>query len=308
MGIFKGFMFGMLAGAALAVFAMSYHVVHTADGLILVSRTEKAPLRSSYVDIRKWSLAKWQQYPEVSAALAQSGRGDLMRDGIADSLLQDATAKLPQLLPTAQSIEQSVPIRFFSPAEQQTPPAAKIDPPHGAAPQVIPWDEFLKGSEQSQTNPPSREDQSAAVPAKPQAPAVDLMPYTAMKPENEVIPELYRAASGKSSVESMTETFARSLREESAKMSDLVFSELQPATPALTQPLAVDPATEAPSREWVSELLQSLIPQSSIQSAPVDQIAPAGPTALNAPQPFSVGTQSIDLMPVDAPQRAVRPF
>ena len=74
----RPFMFGLLVGTCGGLFAAHYHVVRTSDGVVVVPRTERPPLRSTYVDIRAWSQAMWENHPEVTSALVADGRAELM--------------------------------------------------------------------------------------------------------------------------------------------------------------------------------------------------------------------------------------
>ena len=72
----RTFLVGLLAGACGGLFAANYHVVRTVDGVVVVPRTQRPPLRSSYVDVRTWSQAMWSNHPEVTEALTADGRQD----------------------------------------------------------------------------------------------------------------------------------------------------------------------------------------------------------------------------------------
>ena len=89
----RPFLFGMLMGASGGLFAANYHVVHTAQGVVVVPRTQRPPLRSSYVDIRCWSEAMWVNHPEVTQALIADGRSALIGENLKDNLLNEI---LPQ--------------------------------------------------------------------------------------------------------------------------------------------------------------------------------------------------------------------
>jgi hypothetical protein len=77
----RTFLFGTCVGLGAGYFAMNYHVVHGPEGPVVVARTVRPPLRSIYVDVRNWSPAMWERYPDVTAALVQGGKGDLIAKG-----------------------------------------------------------------------------------------------------------------------------------------------------------------------------------------------------------------------------------
>lgn len=89
----RPFLFGLLMGAGGGLFAANYHVVNTSQGVVVVPRTQRPPLRSSYVDIRSWSEAMWVNHPEVTQALIADGRSSLIGDNLKENLLDEI---LPQ--------------------------------------------------------------------------------------------------------------------------------------------------------------------------------------------------------------------
>jgi|GEM_PF-5987668 len=89
----RPFLFGLLVGAGGGLFAANYHVVNTAQGVVVVPRTQRPPLRSSYVDIRSWGHAMWVNHPEVTQALVADGRSSLIGENLKDNLLNEI---LPQ--------------------------------------------------------------------------------------------------------------------------------------------------------------------------------------------------------------------
>jgi len=68
-------------------------VVNTAQGIVVVPRTQQPPLRSAYVDIRNWSEAMWANHPEVTAALVKDGRSSLIGENLKDNLLEKVLPK-----------------------------------------------------------------------------------------------------------------------------------------------------------------------------------------------------------------------
>jgi hypothetical protein len=85
----KMFVGGTLLGTCAGLFVTNYHVVNTPQGVVVVPRSQRPPLRSTYVDIRSWSQAMWANHPEVTQALIADGRSALIRDNIQDNLLNE---------------------------------------------------------------------------------------------------------------------------------------------------------------------------------------------------------------------------
>ena len=83
---FRLFLAGLLVGTCAGLFVANYHVVNTPQGVVVVPRAQRPPLRSSYVDIRSWSQAMWVNHPEVTQALIADGRSSLIRDNLKDNL------------------------------------------------------------------------------------------------------------------------------------------------------------------------------------------------------------------------------
>jgi len=97
----KPWLFGSLFGASLTFVGMRYHVVRYEEGVMLVSRSQQPPLRSTYVDIRDWGAAMWKQYPEVATALVNGGHSQLVAEHVAADLLNEVDA--PSETPSASS-------------------------------------------------------------------------------------------------------------------------------------------------------------------------------------------------------------
>ncbi len=117
----KTFLAGLFLGSVLSLLAMQVHVINTNDGLIVLPRSNRPPIRSTYVDVRKWSLSMWRQHPEVAEAAVKGGRPDLLADGALNSIFPKQTEV--QSTPTSGSaaekaklaMESLVPIKFTSP-------------------------------------------------------------------------------------------------------------------------------------------------------------------------------------------------
>ncbi|MCA9053449.1 MAG: hypothetical protein KDA75_06410 [Planctomycetaceae bacterium] len=124
---------GLLVGGGAMYFADHYHVVHTTEGHVVVPRAQQIALRSSYADVRGWDATKWAQYPELSEAVLQDGRGGLLVEGTVDSLMQKAQSALGVGDQTSTPAEANnrPPIIFSQPTVPTGPslPAATQLPP-----------------------------------------------------------------------------------------------------------------------------------------------------------------------------------
>ena len=92
----KMFLGGILVGTCGGLFVANYHVVNSPQGIVVVPRTQRPPLRSTYVDIRSWSQAMWANHPEVTQALIADGRSALIRDNLKDNLLKEVLPEQTQ--------------------------------------------------------------------------------------------------------------------------------------------------------------------------------------------------------------------
>jgi hypothetical protein len=157
----KTFVAGLLAGSVSMLLAMQFHLIRTAEGFTVVPRAEQPPLRSTYVDVRRWNAGMWKNYPEVSEALIKAGREDVMATGATDALFPDSSEstlqdagrsggftrsiwpandadgeRVEQADPggsisesTRKAIQALVPIRFTQPQEEITPGDDRPDAP-----------------------------------------------------------------------------------------------------------------------------------------------------------------------------------
>ena len=80
MSRFSSFFLGMVVGAALLGGAMSYHLVRSEKGLLMVPKLSKG-LSDPYVDIRAFTLQDWQEHRPLAAALMHSDKSELLADG-----------------------------------------------------------------------------------------------------------------------------------------------------------------------------------------------------------------------------------
>ena len=79
MGRLWSFVWGVVVGASLLYCVMTYHVVHTQDGLQVVPKIT-AGLPGTYVDIRGFGIDDWARHCSLAMALIHADKGDLMGD------------------------------------------------------------------------------------------------------------------------------------------------------------------------------------------------------------------------------------
>ncbi len=96
MGKIYAFLLGALAGFGLYHVASSYHVVRADSGLHLAPKLSQS-LAETYVDIRHYGVDDWAKHPEVAAAVAKAGKGELVQKSATDAV----TEQVEQLLPGA---------------------------------------------------------------------------------------------------------------------------------------------------------------------------------------------------------------
>lgn len=126
----KSLLFGLTVGSVGTLVAMQYHLVRTDERFVIVSRTHQPPLRSAYVDIRHWSPAMWEHYPELQEAIVKAGRQDLLT-----ARVQPASTALDSAVPF-QGVSRTgdTPIFTASDARQAPtpPPVQKALPPEAS--------------------------------------------------------------------------------------------------------------------------------------------------------------------------------
>ncbi len=112
----KMFLGGTVIGLCSGLFVANYHVVNSSQGLAVVPRTQRPPLRSTYVDIRSWSQSMWVNHPEVTAALIADGRsaliGENLKDNLLDQIVPPQTRDERQHRSRNVASQSEVPIQF----------------------------------------------------------------------------------------------------------------------------------------------------------------------------------------------------
>lgn len=297
----KAGVFGVILGAGMTLFVTRVHVLNTEDGLIVVPRSHPAEVRSVYVDVRKWNASMWQEYPDVTEAVVESGRSDLLVEtGLNDlfSSNEAATEVLPNS-DASEIVKSLVPIRFEDASEPKQ---------EGSLPIRFFGEEEAtsEAKEGSVSQAASDADKLVAETAPPKTGAekpTDLLAAIGIQPAaNEVFPQ-------------------------GVDLSRIGLPELQHPVPIESDPfLPVSTSTERTKPqieirkeetktdpEWVSNFIQSLIPGSDSNGTQINHSAAKMnfPIDLQAPEPGDIlppNSWLTDPASSQAPIQAVRPF
>jgi len=114
----KSFLTGLAIGSVGALVAMQYHVVRTDERIMMVARVPQPPLRSIYVDVRRWSPTMWQHYPELAEAVTQAGHENLLAQ---DNSGRKAQAAPMNAVPVMGTQHTNMPGQTRQPAEVLSP-------------------------------------------------------------------------------------------------------------------------------------------------------------------------------------------
>lgn len=85
MGRFGCFLFGLLVGAITVFVSLKYHIVRAADGHHLIPKVS-AEFGGTYVDVRSFGFRDWAEHKSLAAAIARSGKSDLMTQATVNSV------------------------------------------------------------------------------------------------------------------------------------------------------------------------------------------------------------------------------
>jgi len=87
MGKFKSLITGTLLGAGSMYVGMQYHVLMAPEGFLMVPRTPQHRLQDAYADVRTWDAKAWATRPQLSLAVTEHGRTDLIGTGVTQGVL-----------------------------------------------------------------------------------------------------------------------------------------------------------------------------------------------------------------------------
>lgn len=86
------FICGLIVGAVLLYAALHYHLIHAADGLHLIPKSD-ATISQTYVDIREFRARDWLERPELAAAIVEADQEELLRSAT-DQTLKNSLDRL----------------------------------------------------------------------------------------------------------------------------------------------------------------------------------------------------------------------
>jgi hypothetical protein len=265
---------GMLIGGGTMYFADHYHLVHTTEGLVVVPRAQQVPLRSSYADVRGWDAAKWAQYPELTEALQQDGRGQLIVNGSLQGLLQQAGTAFG-VLPSATATDISVPTRPPIVFEADPGPVASQHVGHPTAPMQSAVDDSLLGrlTRQLQSNvnasaspavAPTKPAVTAPLPTQslPQQP----LSVTPSQPSKQPQPANGRASlPGNSLPEDLYPSIHAAAMQRITRDLQDALETVTPAAPAVVPVNATEPTAAVPS--MVRDVASTVLAESGLSPA-----------------------------------------
>lgn len=87
MSSFGSFVFGAIAGGGLVYGSLTYHLLNTSEGLLLVPKLS-ATFSQTYVDIRGFTATDWANNRGLAAAVIRAGKENLLADAAVDTLRQ----------------------------------------------------------------------------------------------------------------------------------------------------------------------------------------------------------------------------
>lgn len=87
MGKLKSLITGALLGAGSMYVGLQYHVLMAPEGMLLVPRSPQARLQDAYADVSSWDATTWAARPQVSLAVTNYGRADLITQGATQGVL-----------------------------------------------------------------------------------------------------------------------------------------------------------------------------------------------------------------------------
>ncbi|MCA8999266.1 MAG: hypothetical protein KDA80_19895 [Planctomycetaceae bacterium] len=287
----KMLLMGLMVGAFGMMVVMSYHVVRTTEGVIMISRVHQPPFRSAYLDVRTWDLDKSRAYPEFVEAVVKSGQTELLVQGTAAGAMSGVNDVLEELNPgnvsenARNAMKALVPINFTN-AEGETIEQVTVPDP------VLP-----SSADGSQLGDPATFPQRATAPVRildsaSHTPSPAYETQSDSEPAQRSLDQILGALGMASSVapRSVVEkNFSQALPTELAKsMSEAVRQpdvSTFPTTPqtAVQQPIQdivrtevekavsdtlIQPQQQLSSKEWIDGLVRSLVTPESDTAVP----------------------------------------
>lgn len=278
----KMFLGGTLIGMCSGLFVANYHVVNSSQGLAVVPRTQRPPLRSTYVDIRSWSQSMWVNHPEVTAALIADGRSSLIGENLKANLLNEIVPKQTRddrpLRSRNVASQTEVPIHFETDLADADPLLTEQSPAAGTSARLL-----------DSRSPVRKRFESAFDEAI--APMVEDDP----------------AEFANDAVDSLPTDDAMVQKLE-ARFSDLVNKQLPAIPETIPSRVEVFP-TSGDTEEMARDLLQQVIPQGTNIPRSATPLRDLGRDLLSAPAPGRGGASlSIPRAPTQSQRILSDPF
>jgi hypothetical protein len=93
---FGPFLIGAVLGGAGVFASLSYHFVHTKEGVQKIPKLSPT-FSDIYVDARAYTAADWQKHKAVTAAILRANKGAIIGDAAVDQAVQAVQGLLPEV-------------------------------------------------------------------------------------------------------------------------------------------------------------------------------------------------------------------
>jgi len=103
---FGPFLMGAIIGGTAVFASLSYHFVHTKDGIQSIPKLTPT-FSEAYVDARAFTVTDWQQRRGLTAAILRANKGAIIGEGVVDQAVQ----AFDNLIPNANQFPGIAPTR-----------------------------------------------------------------------------------------------------------------------------------------------------------------------------------------------------
>jgi hypothetical protein len=97
---------------------LQYHILMAPEGMLLVPRAPQHSLKGAYADVQGWDVKEWAAHPQISLAVTEHGRSDLISEGVQRGILDGLRSTL---IPEQEQVSTST--RGWEPADPPDAPA-----------------------------------------------------------------------------------------------------------------------------------------------------------------------------------------
>jgi hypothetical protein len=91
---FGPFLCGAVVGGASVFASLSYHFVQTKQGVVTIPKISPT-FTETYVDVRPFTAADWQQRKSLTAAVLQANQGAIIGEGVVDQATEAVRGMFP---------------------------------------------------------------------------------------------------------------------------------------------------------------------------------------------------------------------